>query len=429
MEGKKQIKVSLKVAIILVFVILIITAIIIGIVIMRSKKKIEIAEIRELNYKCALGENEGVLEISNDNGSIITAYKLFDNYDEYQNYVKDIGARVEEKIDNCYLNLLKEQHLSEYEEIKDNKEQLKKAIKRYKKIYEDYGYEEIIKERTDEIKNCFKDGGYTKEFFNEYSLLLVERSNFRMRVSSDIQFNGICIEDNYLNVHLLASGGASGLSGKIFFITLKKDDIKNIEKINIEYDTEKTSRSESVEDKPIIYLYPTKETEVSVKLMNKDNITVSYPKYLDGWNVIAKPDGTLTDLATNRELYALYYESENAKPFKIEKDGFVVKGEDTIKFLEEKLAILGLNEREAEEFIVYWLPILESNEYNYIRFATEEEINANMPLEINPKPDTTIRVLMSYKGLNEPIDVKEQKLETPERQGFVAVEWGGTEIK
>ena len=63
------------------------------------------------------------------------------------------------------------------------------------------------------------------------------------------------------------------------------------------------------------------------------------------------------------------------------------------------------------------------------RFATEEEINENMPLEINPKPDTIIRILMTYKGLDEPIDVEEQKLITPERNGFVVVEWGGTEIK
>ena len=52
-----------------------------------------------------------------------------------------------------------------------------------------------------------------------------------------------------------------------------------------------------------------------------------------------------------------------------------------------------------------------------------------MPLEINPKPDTTIRILMTYKGLEAPIDVEEQKLITPERNGFVVVEWGGTEIK
>jgi hypothetical protein len=52
-----------------------------------------------------------------------------------------------------------------------------------------------------------------------------------------------------------------------------------------------------------------------------------------------------------------------------------------------------------------------------------------MPLEFSTQPDTLIRVLMTYKGLDTPIDVKEQQLETPERTGFVAVEWGGTEIK
>ena len=97
--------------------------------------------------------------------------------------------------------------------------------------------------------------------------------------------------------------------------------------------------------------------------------------------------------------------------------------------MEDKLAILGLNEKEAEEFIVYWLPRLQENKYNYIRFATMEEINANMPLTFSTEPDTLIRVLMTYKGLNKPIDVQEQKLETPKRSGFVAVEWGGTEIK
>ena len=51
-----------------------------------------------------------------------------------------------------------------------------------------------------------------------------------------------------------------------------------------------------------------------------------------------------------------------------------------------------------------------------------------MPLDISPSPDTEIRILMTYKGLDEPIDIREQKLEQVERKGFVAVEWGGTEI-
>ena len=97
--------------------------------------------------------------------------------------------------------------------------------------------------------------------------------------------------------------------------------------------------------------------------------------------------------------------------------------------MEEKLAILGLNDREAEEFIIYWLPKLQENEYNYIRFASMDEINENMPLEFSQQPDTLIRILMTYKGLNAPIQVKEQNLEKIERKGFIAVEWGGSEIK
>ena len=180
--------------------------------------------------------------------------------------------------------------------------------------------------------------------------------------------------------------------------------------------------------KPIIYLYPEEQAQVSVKLSNKENITCSYPKYKECWKVLANPNGDLLDLDTGRNLYSLYYESLNTKRYKVKKEGFVIEGKDSAKFLEEKLAILGLTEREAEEFIIYWLPQLEANKYNYIRFATEEEINENMGLEIEPKPDSVIRVMMTFKGLNRKIEVEEQELESPKRDGFVAVEWGGTKI-
>ncbi len=52
-----------------------------------------------------------------------------------------------------------------------------------------------------------------------------------------------------------------------------------------------------------------------------------------------------------------------------------------------------------------------------------------MPLEFSIRPDTVIRVLMQFKEVDKDYKVKEQKLETPERKGFVVVEWGGTEIK
>lgn len=182
------------------------------------------------------------------------------------------------------------------------------------------------------------------------------------------------------------------------------------------------------EKKPIIYLYPTKTLDVSVKLGYPELITSSYPKYTTGWQVIAEPSGKLTDKTTGRELYSLYWEGKNHHT-KMHTDGFVIKGSDTANFLEEKLAVLGLTAREAEEFIIYWLPVLEQNSYNYIRFETAAEINSYMPLEVTPRPDTTIRVIMNYKPLNNPIVVSEQQLTTPTRSGFTVVEWGGTEIK
>ena len=174
------------------------------------------------------------------------------------------------------------------------------------------------------------------------------------------------------------------------------------------------------EAKPIIYFYPEQTTELNVKLGYPENLTCSYPKYENGWNIIANPDGSLIDINTGRSLYSLYWEG-NAKPKISMNEGFVIKGEDTISFLEEKLAILGLNEIEAEEFIVYWLPKLQNNKYNYIRFATIDEINKMMPLEISEKPDSLLRVLMEYKPLDKYINVKERELSTPARTGFVVV--------
>ena len=179
--------------------------------------------------------------------------------------------------------------------------------------------------------------------------------------------------------------------------------------------------------KPIIYIYPEKDMDVSVKVSNPELFTVTYPKYDDEWKVKALTDGTLID-KNGKKYYALYWEGYNKIVNKIKEDGFVVKGEDTAKFLEEKLEILGLNYKERNEFIMYWLPKLEDNKYNYIRFQTMEEINSDMELEINPEPDTLIRVRMEYKPLKKKIKVKEQELEKVGRDGYIVVEWGGTEI-
>ena len=178
-----------------------------------------------------------------------------------------------------------------------------------------------------------------------------------------------------------------------------------------------------------VFFRKKKLTDVDVELGSPEKLTVSYPKYVDAWRVTANPDGSLVDRTTGRSLYSLYYEADYTTAQGVRDEGFVIKGADSTSFLEEKLAQLGLNEREAEEFIIYWLPQLEKNAYNYIYFAPASEIEENMPLKVSPAPETVIRINMEFKALDAPIQVKEQKLPaTPIRQGFTLVEWGGTSL-
>ena len=183
--------------------------------------------------------------------------------------------------------------------------------------------------------------------------------------------------------------------------------------------------------KPIIYLYPESEISLNIKLGNPEFLTVTYPKYsLSGWDVMAFPNGDLIDQKTGKKLYSLYWEGRGNIPNIDFTSGFVVKGEDSAQFLEEKLAYLGLDYKESEEFIVYWLPRLEANPYNYIYFLTSEQIEEEMPIILSTEPDTIIRVRMVFKGVDEYKEVTEQILEkAPERSGFTMVEWGGIELE
>lgn len=177
--------------------------------------------------------------------------------------------------------------------------------------------------------------------------------------------------------------------------------------------------------KPVIYFYPEEEIEVSVKLELDGKLTCTYPSYRDGWMVKASPEGTLTD-AKGQIYNYLYWEGETYAQYDLSK-GFCIRGEDTAQFLEIALAQLGLSRKEANEFIVYWLPLMQNNPYNIIAFQTDVYTDA-AKLEVNPAPDTLIRVFMAWQASDTYVELEEQILSAPQRLGFTVVEWGGTEI-
>ncbi|OUO29366.1 hypothetical protein B5F86_06195 [Lachnoclostridium sp. An298] len=179
-------------------------------------------------------------------------------------------------------------------------------------------------------------------------------------------------------------------------------------------------------EKPVIYLYPEQEKEVSVRLDYDGKLTCTYPEYDNGWHVTAAPDGRITD-ENGQEYNYLYWEGETEQEYDF-SEGFCVAGEDTAEFLEDALDRLGLTRREANEFIVYWLPRMEQNEYNLISFQSEAYTD-HARLSIQPEPDTVIRVFMAYKPVENEQEIPEQTLAAPERSGFTVVEWGGCELR
>ena len=185
---------------------------------------------------------------------------------------------------------------------------------------------------------------------------------------------------------------------------------------------------EDIADKPVLYLYPEKQTEIDVKIkLNNVYFSCTYPEYSDGWSVVASPDGTLINKADGKEYSYLYWELKGKQDYSFDK-GFVVKGSETAEFLQEKLSQIGLTPREYNEFIVYWLPKMQKNAYNLISFQGKEYTDS-CQLDINPKPDSVLRVFMAYKSVDRYFEIEEQEFEPFERKGFTVVEWGGAEAR
>lgn len=212
---------------------------------------------------------------------------------------------------------------------------------------------------------------------------------------------------------------------------------KEVDELLTETDNRITYEKENIEKpnpetaKPVIYLYPEQETKVNVQLTFNGTLTSTYPTLPpEGWTVTAQPDGTLTD-EEGRSYRYLFWEGVADVDWK-QDSGFLVKAEDAHEFLEESLTQLGLNELEQNDFITYWLPKLEKNGESFVTFAAEQYTD-NAILTVTPQPDSVLRVQMLISKVDDSNRAAFQKLpeqELPrfEREGFVLVEWGGTDL-
>ena len=128
---------------------------------------------------------------------------------------------------------------------------------------------------------------------------------------------------------------------------------------------------------------------------------------------------------SHKYYYALYWDEKKVHSVDF-SEGFYVDKDDAIDFLEKKLSYIGLNDKERNEFIMYWLPVMEKNGKNLVYFELTEERESYNKLLISPKPDSMLRLVIHIKKVDKKVNIPKQSLSKFRRVGFTAVEWGGT---
>ena len=174
--------------------------------------------------------------------------------------------------------------------------------------------------------------------------------------------------------------------------------------------------------KPALYLYPQSRQKIDVSLNINGEITTSIPSYNQGWSVMVERNGTIE----NRYDYLFYENTLNR--MELPNEGWIVEGSKIEVWFDNILPKLGLNKKEMKQFKAYWLEKLDKNRLYEVKLLPLSFLKKNMRLTIDPKPDTLIRVIFSFRAITEPYEIEAPKISTLKRAGFHALEWGGLMI-
>lgn len=182
--------------------------------------------------------------------------------------------------------------------------------------------------------------------------------------------------------------------------------------------------------KPVIYLYPTEEVPVTIKLDVKGELGFTYPTYDEQWTVLAYPNGKIQDEGTMFN-YLFWDAKMPAHKLKYDpKVGAVVSKSNLTGFLIRNLSDLGFTSWEMQDFLTYWVPKMLENDFNYVNFLVNEDYEQIAGVTVTPKPDHMLRVYMVWHAVKDEksLNCKPQVFPYVNREGFNYVEWGGSEI-
>lgn len=187
----------------------------------------------------------------------------------------------------------------------------------------------------------------------------------------------------------------------------------------------------TLRERSVVYLYPAKICDVTAELRVDGEVLTHYPKLRDNrWRVKAGPTGEIFEPTTERRFPYLCWQAAlpgGTANVRVDLErAHCVPGTVAEPFLEKLAGKHALNDRERTDFVTYWLPVLERNNFNLVQLLTDAECDRHASLHFTPTPDACIRLFMVVRGCDERVSCGEPDVVPRARTGFTVVEWGGS---
>lgn len=172
--------------------------------------------------------------------------------------------------------------------------------------------------------------------------------------------------------------------------------------------------------KPNIYIYPTEQTNLCVKIEFPlgGEVVESIPEYDDRWCVNVQPGG----LIDNQYSY-LFYESKQPDIFQY-KEGWCIAQNKLKSFFENNLQQYNFSQQEITDFTDYWISRLKTSSFYLIYPQTNEIIDKAIQLDFSVQPDNIGRLFYAIAGTSEAQILKAPEKKSIDRKDFYVMEWG-----
>jgi len=172
--------------------------------------------------------------------------------------------------------------------------------------------------------------------------------------------------------------------------------------------------------KPNIYIYPINNINLCVKISFPigGKIVESTPTYVEQWCVNVDTTGKIDD-----QYDYLFYESKQPNTFQY-KEGWCVARNDINSFFKTNMKQYNFSDAEIDDFIEYWMPLLDENDYYMVYPQTNEIIDETIKLNFSIQPDNVSRLFYGVLGVEEYTKIEEPVITPFNRNGFHIIEWG-----